>query len=95
MDICGGLPALLTEMIIQSSASDITLLPALPHQWPDGEVKGVRTRCGVTVDLTWEKGKPVSAHLKAQSNTNFQLRFKDQYWEMELEAGQKQNWIME
>ena len=94
VDICGGLPAVVTEMIIQSSAADITLLPALPHQWSEGEVKGVRTRCGVTLNLTWEDGKPVSALLKAQRNTHFQLRFNDRTWEMNLTAGEEQDWMM-
>lgn len=94
VDICGGLPAVVTEMIVQSSAHDITLLPALPHQWPEGEVRGVRTRCGVTMDLTWEKGKPVSAHLHALRNTSFQLCFQDNSWEMNLIAGQEQIWTM-
>jgi len=94
VDICGGLPALVTEMIIQSSADDIILLPALPDQWPMGEVKGVRTRCGVTLDLTWEEGKPVSAVLKSERNTSFQLHFQDNSWKMELKAGQEQHWTM-
>ena len=94
VDICGGLPAVVTEMIIQSSAHDITLLPALPDQWPEGKVKGVRTRCGVTLDLTWVEWKPVSAVLNAQRNTSFQLRFRDNSWEMELKADQEQVWIM-
>jgi alpha-L-fucosidase 2 len=94
VDICGGLPAVVTEMIIQSSAEDLILLPALPDQWPEGEVKGVLTRCGVTIDLNWEEGKPVSAVLNAQRNTSFQLRFLDNAWKIKLAAGQKQNWIM-
>jgi len=32
VDICGGLPAVVSEMLIQSSAEDIMLLPALPDQ---------------------------------------------------------------
>jgi len=70
-------------------------LPALPDQWPEGQLKGVRTRCGITMDLVWEKGKPVSALLKANRNTNFHMHFKDHSWEMELKAGQEQNWIIE
>jgi alpha-L-fucosidase 2 len=94
VDICGGLPAVVTEMIIQSSADEIILLPALPDRWPEGEVKGVRTRCGVTVDLTWDEGKPVSAVLDAHRSTSFHLRYQDRSWEIKLTAGQKQNWTL-
>lgn len=94
VDICGGLPALVTEMILQSSAQAITLLPALPDQWPDGEIKGVRTRCGVTVDLVWKKGAPVSAVFHARNPTSFLLRFQDRNWEFSLSEGQEQVWNM-
>ncbi len=94
VDICGGLPALVTEMIIQSSADDITLLPALTDQWPDGKIMGVRTRCGVTIDLTWKEGKPVSAVLYARDKTSFELVFLDKTWALSLAKGQKQNWNM-
>ena len=95
VDICGGLPALVTEMLVQSSENKIILLPALPVQWPEGEVKGVRTRCGATIDLFWEDGKPVSALIKAQRNTSFELQYMDASWKFELTGGQKQTWEME
>jgi hypothetical protein len=46
------------------------------------------------MDLTWVEGKPVSEVLNAQRNTSFQLRFRDNSWEMELKADQEQIWIM-
>jgi alpha-L-fucosidase 2 len=85
VDICGGLPAVVTEMIIQSSADEIVLLPALPEPWPEGEIKGVLTRCGVTVDLIWKDHHPVVATMKASRNTKFILKYKDRQWPMELE----------
>ena len=94
VDICGGLPALVTEMIIQSSSDEVALLPALPSQWADGEIKGVRTRCGVTVDLMWEDSKPVSATFIAQRNTFFKLFFKNKEWLIELNMDQELKWEM-
>lgn len=52
-----GGPAVMTEMLIQSTPDEITILPALPSQWPDGTLKGVRVRGGAKVDITWKKGK--------------------------------------
>ena len=54
---CAGI----MEMLLYS-APDGTLqpLPALPAAWPTGSIRGLRTRAGTTVDLTWKDGKVVS-----------------------------------
>lgn len=88
VDICGGLPAVVTEMLIQSSSRTVDILPALPTQWPDGKIKGVRTRCGVTVDLEWKDSKPVRATFAAQRKTTLKLRYRDREWSLDLEPGQ-------
>jgi len=56
----GGAAGIL-EMLVQSTADEIALLPALPPQWPDGSVKGVRVRGACTVDLAWRGGKVTAA----------------------------------
>lgn len=88
VDICGGLPAVVAEMLVQSSAETVELLPACPEQWPEGEIRGVQTRCGVTVDLEWEDHRPFKAKFKAQRKTEFTVKFKDSDWSVELEKGQ-------
>ena len=45
------------EMLVQSTPDEVKALPALPAAWPSGHIKGVRTRTGQTVDLSWKDGK--------------------------------------
>ena len=62
------------EMLLQSHAGEIHLLPALPKAWADGEVRGLRARGGVEVDITWSGGKIVKATLRPSVTGTFRVR---------------------
>jgi alpha-L-fucosidase 2 len=55
----------IAEMLLQSHAGEIALLPALPPAWPSGSITGLRARGAVDVDLFWESGKATRAQLRA------------------------------
>jgi alpha-L-fucosidase 2 len=62
------------EMLLQSHAGEIHLLPALPKAWANGEVRGLRARGGVEVDVTWSGGKIVKATLRPSVTGTFRVR---------------------
>lgn len=53
-----GAAAGIVEMLLQSHAGKIHLLPALPKTWTKGKVCGLRARGGFQVDMNWEDGEP-------------------------------------
>lgn len=60
-----GYAAGVCEMLVQSHAGAVDLLPALPDAWSTGSVRGIRARGGLEIDMTWKDGRATCATLRA------------------------------
>jgi alpha-L-fucosidase 2 len=69
-----GVTAGIAEMLIQSHTGEIELLPALPSNWLNGNIKGLCARGAFDVDIQWQDGKLVSAKLLSKKGTTCLLR---------------------
>jgi len=78
----------ITEMLLQSWGGSIFLLPALPKQWPTGEVRGLRVRGAAGMDLKWNNGRLAHARLSSDKGGDYALVYGKQTVETTLQAGQ-------
>ena len=53
----------------------IELLPALPANWKDGSVKGLRARGGYTVDITWRDGQVINYRIRNSHGGTVTMRY--------------------
>jgi len=71
----------IAEMLLQSRVEDasqrlfeLRLLPALPRQWADGYIRGLRARGGFEVDMAWRDGRLAQVTVKALKDGICRLR---------------------
>lgn len=88
-----GVTAGVAEMLLQSHAGVIHLLPALPEEWPNGSVRGLKARGGVEVDLSWADGQLVQAKVRNAKAGSYRLKYKENETTFSaLSGGQEMNW---
>ena len=67
----------IVEMLIQSHLDAIDILPALPAEIPNGNIRGVRARGGFILDFEWKRGDLVSLKVQSTAGAPLTLRYRD------------------
>jgi alpha-L-fucosidase 2 len=68
----------IAEMLVQSHEGFIHLLPALPAEWPSGEVSGLVARGGFVIDLKWSEGQLQSAVIHSKLGGDCRIKVAGQ-----------------
>ncbi|WP_409347046.1 glycosyl hydrolase family 95 catalytic domain-containing protein [Paenibacillus sp. MBLB4367] len=82
-----GVAAGIAELLLQSHRHCVHLLPALPGEWADGRVSGLRARGGCTVSIVWAGGELAQATLVADRDGVYPVRYGDALLHADCRAG--------
>lgn len=78
-----------TEMLLQSHAGCLHLLPALPDAWPEGSITGLRARGNFGVDLHWADGRLTKAVIVSGSGGKCAVRYGDETLSFDTKRGKR------
>jgi len=77
-------------MLVQSHEENIIrLLPALPNNWPNGRVYGLKARGNIEVDIEWENNKIIEAVLNSEENKNITVIYNGSSKKVFLKKNEK------
>ena len=81
-----GFAAAVLEMLVQYQDDRILFLPALPKEWKDGKIRGLKAPGGITIDFAWKDGRITECSLKSLTDTVRTLLYNGTEKEITLKA---------
>ena len=86
----------IAEMLMQNhmvgNSVEVELLPALPKEFPTGNIKGLRARGGFEIDVEWKNGELTRATVRSLNGNSIRLRFGQVLRELKTRKGQTIVW---
>lgn len=75
------------EMLMQSDGKTITLLPALPKEWSEGSVSGIRARGGCEIAMEWKASKVTGLKISSKTNRKLTIHCNGETRTVKMKAG--------
>lgn len=76
------------EMLMQCDGETMHLLPALPKEWPAGEIKGIKARGNYEINLVWNNGKVSKASITSKNTGNLTVKYNGKLKTFSFKAGE-------
>lgn len=77
----------ITEMLLQSHAGCLHLLPSLPAAWKEGHISGLRARGNFDVSISWSNNTLAQATIVSRSGVDLHLRYGNRTLTLPTTAG--------
>jgi alpha-L-fucosidase 2 len=84
-----GYTAGVAELLTQSHEGFIRLLPALPPNWKDGKIAGLKARGNIEVDMNWKNGILEEVALRSPSDTNITIKYGSSMIDLPMKANEE------
>ncbi|MFA7637146.1 MAG: glycoside hydrolase family 95-like protein [Monoglobales bacterium] len=84
----------INELLVQSKVGYINILPALPDEWKNGSISGIKAKGNVLLDFTWENGKVISLSLSSPVSQNLNVAVNGKTVEVNLISNEKRDVIV-
>ncbi len=81
----GGTAAIL-EMIVQSWGREVHILPALPADWSNGFIDGLRARGGIELDIAWKDHQLKKLVFRGPASAEVPVRYRGALRVIRLDA---------
>jgi len=82
-----GITSGVVEMLMQSHAGVIHLLPALPTDWQEGHVKGLRARGGFVIDIKWKQGRLTTTRIRSLNGNKCRIVYREKAMNLSTKQG--------
>lgn len=76
------------EMLMQCNGETMELLPALPKEWPAGEIKGIKARGNYEINLVWNGGKVSKASITSKNAGYLTVKYNGKQKALNFKVGE-------